>query len=85
MTTSPEPGSKVLRPTIRHLADPVHLVALGRVALAYGPAREGWRASKGQDREDCQEWQDAFHEAGDTWTDGDHDESLLRQRRAGPR
>jgi phosphatidylglycerophosphatase A len=29
MTTSPEPGSTVLRPTIRHLADPVHLVALG--------------------------------------------------------
>lgn len=29
MTTSPEPGPTQLRPTVRHLADPVHLVALG--------------------------------------------------------
>ena len=29
MTTSPEPGKAVLRPTIRHLADPVHCLALG--------------------------------------------------------
>ena len=29
MTTSPEPGRTVLRPTWRHLADPVHFLALG--------------------------------------------------------
>jgi phosphatidylglycerophosphatase A len=29
MTTSPEPERAVLRPTARHLADPVHLLALG--------------------------------------------------------
>ena len=29
MTTSPEPGQAVLRPTIKHLADPVHCLALG--------------------------------------------------------
>lgn len=29
MTTSPEPGQAVLRPTWRHLADPVHFLALG--------------------------------------------------------
>jgi len=29
MTTSPEPGKAVLRPTARHLADPVHFLALG--------------------------------------------------------
>lgn len=29
MTTSPEPGKAVLRPTIKHLADPVHFLALG--------------------------------------------------------
>ena len=29
MTTSPEPGKAVLRPTLRHLADPVHFLALG--------------------------------------------------------
>jgi phosphatidylglycerophosphatase A len=29
MTTSPEPGQAVLRPTWRHLADPVHCLALG--------------------------------------------------------
>jgi phosphatidylglycerophosphatase A len=29
MTTSPEPGKAVLRPTIKHLADPVHCLALG--------------------------------------------------------
>ena len=29
MTTSPEPGKAVLRPTIRQLADPVHCLALG--------------------------------------------------------
>jgi len=29
MTTSPEPGKAVLRPTFRHLADPVHCLALG--------------------------------------------------------
>jgi len=29
MTTSPEPGKAVLRPTFRHLADPVHFLALG--------------------------------------------------------
>ena len=29
MTTSPEPAQVVLRPTWRHLADPVHCIALG--------------------------------------------------------
>lgn len=29
MTTLPEPGQAVLRPTWRHLADPVHFLALG--------------------------------------------------------
>jgi phosphatidylglycerophosphatase A len=29
MTTSPEPVKAVLRPTVRHLADPVHCLALG--------------------------------------------------------
>ena len=29
MTISPEPGKAVLRPTFRHLADPVHCLALG--------------------------------------------------------
>ena len=29
MTTSPEPARVVLRPTWRHLADPVHCIALG--------------------------------------------------------
>jgi phosphatidylglycerophosphatase A len=29
MTTSPEPRKAVLRPTLRHLADPVHFLALG--------------------------------------------------------
>jgi phosphatidylglycerophosphatase A len=29
MTTSPETGKAVLRPTIKHLADPVHCLALG--------------------------------------------------------
>ena len=29
MTTSPEPGLAVLRPTWRHLAEPVHCLALG--------------------------------------------------------
>jgi len=29
MTISPEPGKAVLRPTVRHLADPVHFLALG--------------------------------------------------------
>ena len=29
MTTSPEPGQAVLRPTIKHLADPVNCLALG--------------------------------------------------------
>jgi phosphatidylglycerophosphatase A len=29
MTTSPEPRQAVLRPTIKHLADPVHCLALG--------------------------------------------------------
>ena len=29
MTTSPESGKAVLRPTIKHLADPVHCLALG--------------------------------------------------------
>jgi phosphatidylglycerophosphatase A len=29
MTTSPERGQAVLRPTIKHLADPVHCLALG--------------------------------------------------------
>lgn len=29
MTTSPEPKRAVLRPTLRHLADPVHFLAMG--------------------------------------------------------
>lgn len=29
MTTSPESGKAVLRPTLKHLADPVHCLALG--------------------------------------------------------
>jgi phosphatidylglycerophosphatase A len=44
MTTSPEPPQAVLRPTWRHLADPVHFLALGGlgIALALAPLGFGW-------------------------------------------